>query len=60
MKDNEIKKYFNGLGYKVYFINADNKKDIQVRGMEIFDKAIARILKLQEKARAGQAVMKPE
>ncbi len=60
MKDSEIKKYFNGMGYKVYFIDAESKKDIQIRGMEIFDKAIARILKLQKKARVGQKIMKPE
>ncbi len=60
MKDNEIKKYFSGLGYKVYFIDADSKKNIQIRGMEIFDKAIARILKLQEKARKGEKIMKPK
>lgn len=60
MSDDEIKKYFNGLGYKVHFIDAGSKKDINVRGMEIFDKAISGIKKLQQKARKGEKIMKPE
>jgi len=60
MKDSDVKKYFEALGYKVYFIDAGKKKNLQIRGIEIFDKAIARIKKIQAKARAGQRVLKPE
>jgi xylulose-5-phosphate/fructose-6-phosphate phosphoketolase len=60
MKDIEIKKYFKSLGYKPYFIDSDKKKGFQVQGMEVFDKAIARIEKLQQKARRGESVLKPE
>ena len=60
MHDSEIKKYFEALGYKVYFIDYQRKKDIEIRGIEIFDKAVLRIKKIQEKARSGQKVLKPE
>jgi xylulose-5-phosphate/fructose-6-phosphate phosphoketolase len=60
MKDSEIKKYFNGLGYKVYFIDSSAKKNMHIRGMEVFDKALSRIKKIQKKARKGEQIMKPE
>jgi phosphoketolase len=60
MKDIEIKKYFKALGYKPYIIDADKKKHLQIQGMEIFDKAISKIKKLQIKARKGESIMKPE
>ncbi len=60
MHNSDIKKYFEALGYKVYFIEKSKKKDLQIQGIEVFDKAIARIKKIQEKARAGQKVLKPE
>ncbi|MCK5588707.1 MAG: phosphoketolase family protein [Candidatus Pacebacteria bacterium] len=60
MKDADTKKYFEALGYKVYFIDEGKKKDIQIRGIEIFDKAIERIKKIQKKARKGERVLKPE
>ncbi len=60
MKDVEIKKYFKSLGYKPYFIDAHKKKNLQVQGIDVFDKAVDRIKKIQKKARLGQKVMKPE
>ncbi len=60
MNNSEIKKYFNGLGYKVYFIEQHKHKDVYVKAMEVFDKSIQRIKKIQEKARKGQEVLKPE
>jgi xylulose-5-phosphate/fructose-6-phosphate phosphoketolase len=60
MNDSEIKSYFKGLGYKVYFIDYFKKKNLQIQGMEIFDKAVERIKKIQEKARRGEDVLKPE
>ena len=60
MKDSEIKKHFQSLSYKVYFIDASLKKDIQIKGIEIFNKAIDRIKKIQIRARKGQRVLKPE
>ena len=60
MNDAEIKKYFNGLGYKTYFIRQHKSKDIFVKGIEVFDEAIRRIKKIQEKARKGQEILKPE
>ncbi len=60
MNNSEIKKYFDGLGYKVYFIEQHKTKDIYVRGLEIFDKAVQRIKKIQEKVRAGQEILNPE
>lgn len=60
MTDIEIKKYFKSLGYKPYFIDSQKKKNIQVQGMEVFDKSISKIEKIQQKARRGEKVMKPE
>gem|GEM_PF-4928133 len=60
MKDTDVKKYFEALGYKVYFIDSSKRKDIQIKGIEIFDKAIDRIKKIQKKARNNQRVLKPE
>ena len=60
MNDSEVKSYFKGLGYKVYFVDAQKTKDVYVKGIEIFDKAIQKIKNIQEKARKGQTVLKPE
>ena len=60
MNNSEIKNFFSGLGYKVYFIDYFKKKNYYIQGMEIFDKAIARIKKIQNKARKGEKVLKPK
>lgn len=60
MKDSELKKYFEGLGYRVFFIDSERKKDFYVRGIEIFDKAMRQIKTVQDKARSGQDVIKPK
>jgi len=60
MNDSEIKSYFKGLGYKVYFVDAQKTKDVYVKGIEVFDKAIQKIKSIQKKARKGQSILKPE
>lgn len=60
MNNSDIKSYFKGLGYKVYFVDAHKSKDVYTKGIEVFDKAIERIKKIQKKARKGQDVLKPE
>lgn len=60
MNDSEIKSYFKGLGYKVYFIDDNKTKNLYVKGIEVFDKAVQKIKKIQEKARKGQSILKPE
>ena len=54
MSDDELKKYFEGLGYEPMFINQleDNKKEsIFSKGIKIFDKAYKSIKAIQEEAK---------
>ncbi len=60
MKDSEIKKYFEGLGFRVFFIDSEKKKNFYVRGIEIFDKALLQIKRVQKRAREEKSQLKPK
>ena len=58
MDDREIRKYFEGLGYTPFFIDA-KKKNFYGQGVKVFDAAMKQIKTLQKKARDGKEILKP-
>jgi len=59
MDDLEIESYFKGLGYIPHFIDVA-KEDFYGQGIKTFAKAMKQIKNLQERARKGEDVEKPQ
>lgn len=53
MSNENLQKYFEGLGYEVLFIDIKTTMEFHQRAVDVFDAAYAKIAKIQDEARAG-------
>ncbi len=60
MSDIEVGKYFEGLGYAPLFVDDERKEDVHQQMAGAMDEAVKRIERIQELARDGQDVEKPQ
>ena len=60
MSNEEVAKYFEGLGYHPMIVDFDNEKDIYETMSETMDKAYKEIRDIQQKARSGKEIVKPK
>lgn len=59
MSENEIRKFFEGLGYRPHFVDEKNGKVFEKMAREM-DASLAEIRKIQKSARTGKKILKPK